>query len=189
MRRVLLLIVLLCALCAYGAPENSVSASTEDVILDIFNAVTEISEVDFEQLQTDLYALHANPIDLNHTSDEELSQLYFLSPQQIDEILAYADKHPFESLYELRLIRSLTDFDIRNLLPFVMISPSRDRDKNKLYARDVFADAKHDMTVRIDARDLENSKTADPVFAQMRYRFDYRRRVIFGGQVRRPVYR
>ena len=62
--------------------------SLDEVIMDIFNAATELGEVDYEQLQSDLYALNANPIDLNNTSDEELQQLYFLSPRQIDDILA-----------------------------------------------------------------------------------------------------
>ena len=91
----------------------------DDIILDIYNAATEISETDFEQLQSDLYALHESPIDLNNTSDEELTQLYFLSPRQIDDILSYADRHPFQSLYELRMIPSLEDYEIRDLLPFV----------------------------------------------------------------------
>ena len=52
----------------------------DEVVLDIYNAVTEFGEVDYEQLQTDLYALHDAPIDLNNTSDAELSRLYFLSP-------------------------------------------------------------------------------------------------------------
>ena len=81
----------------------------DEIVLDIYHTVTELSEIDYEQLQSDLYALHESPIDLNHTSDEELAQLYFLSPQQIDAILAYADKHPFESLYELRLIPELAE--------------------------------------------------------------------------------
>ena len=46
--------------------------SLDDIILDIYNAVTELGEVDYEQLQTDLYTLHESPIDLNHTSEEEL---------------------------------------------------------------------------------------------------------------------
>ena len=100
--------------------------SLDDIILDIYNAVTEFGEVDYEQLQTDLYALHESPIDLNHTSEEELSQLWFLSPKQIDDLLVYADKHPFESLYELRMIPSLADYEIRDLLPFVIFGGLRD---------------------------------------------------------------
>lgn len=162
------------------------SAQTpEDVILDIYNAVTEIGEADFEQIQTDLYAIHANPIDLNNTTEEELSQLYFLSPKQIDDILLYADKHAFESLYELRLIAGLSDFEIRDLLPFVRVS-ERAQDNN-MYAREVFEHANHELIARVDARNIEGFEGTDPMYVQTRYRFDYKRRVVFGAQLRRPA--
>jgi len=161
----------------------------DGVVLDIYNAVTEIDAVDFEQLQTDLYALHANPIDLNHTNEEELKQLYFLSPRQIDDILLYADRHPFESLYELQLIPSLADYEIRDLLPFIQIANDQSpiTNNNIMYAREVFAHAKHELVARVDARNIEDTLSTDPVFAQFRYRFDYQRRVTFGAQLRRPV--
>ena len=143
--------------------------------------------MDYEQLQTDLYALHDAPIDLNHTSDEELSQLYFLSPQQIDDILAYAGRHPFESLYELRLIPSLTEYEIRDLLPFVQIRNHKSEIINqKLYPREVFAHATHEIIMRVDARNIEGMEGTDPMYVQGRYRFDYQRRVTFGAQLRRP---
>ena len=166
----------------------------DDIILDVYNAVTEIGEADFEQIQTDLYALHDQPIDLNHTSDEELQQLYFLSPKQIDDILLYADKHPFESLYELRLIPSLTDYEIRDLLPFIKITNDQRLTTNDqrppnniMYAREVFAHGTHELIARTDVRNIESYEGPDPVFTQMRYRFDYRHRVTFGGQLRRPT--
>ena len=161
----------------------------DDIISDIYNAVTEIEAVDFEQLQTDLYALHANPIDLNHTNEEELEQLYFLSPRQIDDILLYADRHPFESLYELRLIPSLADYEIRDLLPFIQITNDQSpiTNNNIKYAREVFAHAKHELVARVDARNIEDTTGTDPIFAQFRYRFDYQRCVTFGAQLRRPV--
>ena len=160
--------------------------SIDDIILDIYNAVTEFGEVDFEQLQTDLYTLHESPIDLNHTSEEELAQLWFLSPRQIDDILLYADQHPFESLYELRMIPSLTDYEIRDLLPFVKLTHDASPN-NIMYAREVFHNAKHEIITRVDARDIEQFEGPDPVYTQARYRFDYQRRVIFGAQLRRPV--
>ncbi|MBO7456771.1 MAG: helix-hairpin-helix domain-containing protein [Paludibacteraceae bacterium] len=128
--------------------------SLDDVILDIYNAATELGETDYEQLQTDLYALHEAPIDLNNTSAEELSQLYFLSPRQIDEILIYADKHPFESLYELRMITSLADYEIRDLLPFVRVGARAQEHNLYLYAREVFAHASHELITRLDARNI-----------------------------------
>ena len=163
-----------------------VNFSLEDIIGDIYSNLTEFSEVDYEQLQTDLYALNANPIDLNNTSDEDLQQLYFLSPRQIDDILAYADRHPFESVYELRMIPSLTDYEIRNLIPFVRVS-ARTPEHNYMYAREVFTQARHEIITRVDARNIEAFEGSDPVYAQLRYRFDYQRKVLFGGQLRRPV--
>ena len=160
--------------------------SLDEVILDIYNAVSEFGEADFEQLQTDLYALHENPINLNNTSDEELQQLYFLSPKQIDDILLYADKHAFEELYELQMIPGLADYEIRNLIPFVRVGASA-QDNNKVYAREVFAHAKHEIITRVDARKIESYEGSDPMFVQTRYRFDYQRKVIFGGQLKRPA--
>ena len=169
---------------------SPVTPSLDDVILDIYNTASEFGDTDFEQIQTDLYALHENPIDLNHTSDEELEQLYFLSPHQIDAILAYADKHPFEELYELKLIPELTDYEIRNLLPFVTVTRNPSpvtAPYNYTYAREVFTKASHEIIARTDVRNIEQYEGPDPVFAQVRYRFDYQRKVVFGGQLRRPV--
>ena len=159
--------------------------SLDEIILDIYRAAMEVGEVDYEQLQTDLYALHENPIDLNNTSEEELSQLVFLSPRQIDDILVYADKHPFESLYELRMINSLTGYEIRNLVPFVRVCAGA-QDKT-MYAREVFAHAQHEIIARVDARNIENFEGTDPMYVQTRYRFDYQRRVVVGTQLRRRL--
>ena len=169
--------------------------SIDDIILDIYNAATELGETDYEQLQTDLYALLDAPIDLNHTSEEELSLLRFLSPRQIDDILLYAEKHPFVSLYELRMIPSLTDYEIRDLLPFVRIGSQSDTSSLPvkegpglgLSPREVFAHAKHEVLTRVDARNIEQFEGSDPMYIQTRYRFDYQRRVTAGIQLRRPA--
>ena len=170
----------LCTLPVFGQ-------SLDDIILDIYRAATEFTEVDYEQLQSDLYALHDTPIDLNHTSDEELSQLRFLSPRQIDDILLYADKHPFVSLYELRLIPSLEDYEIRDLLPFVRISNQQSETLHQQPSiQEVFAHAHHELLTRVDVQDIEGYEGSDPVYVQARYRFDYRRRVVFGARLQRP---
>ena len=178
--------LLFSAISMYGMnPDNIITGhNLDDIILDIYRTATEMGEVDYEQLQTELYSLHESPINLNATTEEELSQLPFLSPQQIDELLAYADKHPFASLYELRLIHSLADYDIRNLLPFVCLG---DAEEEKMYAREVFHYAQHELLTRVDARNIEAFEGTDPMYAQLRYRFDYKRRVTFGLQLRRPA--
>jgi len=183
-RRIILIWALFWAFPLIANP-SSLIVSIDEIIGDIYSYLTEFSEVDYEQLQTDLYAIHDNPIDLNSTSDEELSQLYFLSPQQIDDILLYADKHPFQSLYELRLIPSLADYEIRDLLPFVTIKHSTLNIQP--YPKEVFAKASHEITTRIDARNIEGYEGSDPIFVQGRYRFDYQRKITFGAQLRRPA--
>ena len=183
----IILVFLLFLLSRNGWAGDRTSFSLDEIILDIYNAVTEISETDFEQLQSDLYALHESPIDLNNTSDEELTQLYFLSPRQIDDILMYADKHPFQELYELRMIPSLEDYEIRDLLPFVKITQQTTDITNTIYPKEVFAHAKHEIITRLDARNIENFEGTDPVYFHTRYRFDYQRKVIFGAQLRRPT--
>ena len=188
-RQIRIILVLLFILPSFQG-RAGVRPNLDEVVLDIYNAVTELGEIDYEQLQSDLYALHESPIDLNHTSEEELSQLHFLSPRQIDDILLYADKHPFESLYELRMIQSLADYEIRDLLPFVQIKKSTNPlTTNPLIpsAKDVFRNAKHEIITRIDARNIESFEGTDPMYIQTRYRFDYQRRVIFGAQLRRPA--
>ena len=186
-RKILLIWGLWVGMALAAEPITSTPYALDDIILDIYNAALELGEVDYEQVQTDLYALHDNPIDLNHTSDEELSQLYFLSPHQIDEILTYADKHPFESLYELQLIQSLADYEIRDLLPFVTISNERNDEITKLYPKEVFAHANHEIIARVDARKIEEFEGSDPMYVRTSYRFDYKRRVIFGGRLNRPA--
>lgn len=207
MRRWLISIGFLCLVAVPSTAEEPLTANPsplnytiDEIVLDIYNAVTELGELDYEQLQTDLYTLHESPIDLNHTSEEELSLLHFLSPRQIDDILLYADKHPFESLYELRMIPSLADYEIRDLLPFVYINreastraesaingKANKRAAGTLHAKDVFRNAKHELLSRIDARNIEDFEGTDPMYVQTRYRFDYQRRVIFGAQLRRPA--
>ena len=188
-RQIRIILVLLFILPSFQG-RAGVRPNLDEVVLDIYNAVTELGEIDYEQLQSDLYVLHESPIDLNHTSEEELSQLHFLSPRQIDDILLYADKHPFESLYELRMIQSLADYEIRDILPFVQIKKSTNPlTTNPLTpsAKDVFRNAKHEIITRIDARNIESFEGTDPMYIQTRYRFDYQRRVIFGAQLRRPA--
>ena len=178
------LVILFLGLARFAAASNPLNANPlnlEDIILDIYNATSELGETDYEQLQTDLYALHDAPIDLNHTSDEELSLLHFLSPQQIDEILAYADKHSFGSLYELRMIQSLADYDIRDLLPFVTLT------SNPLNSNPLISNPQHEFIARVDARNIESNEAKDPIYFQTRYRFDMQRRITAGVQLRRPV--
>ena len=77
---------------------------------------------DMQALSDLLYDLHAHPIDLNHTSYEELAQLPFLDEQQLDELVEYLDRYaPVRSLGELMMLRTLTPADRQLLCEFITI--------------------------------------------------------------------
>ena len=167
-------ILLLCSISVIYAQ----SFTLDDILEDIYNQLSEDGEAPLESLQEDLLEIAANPINLNNTNANELSQLHFLSDQQIDAILLYQYQHPFQEIYELQLIHCLKDYEIRNLLPFVYVGKAADED-DKLYFREVFHYAQHEMTLRLDARNIEDFE-GDPMYGKLRYRFNYQNRVQAG---------
>ena len=156
--------------------------SVDDILEDIYNQLAEEDEILQEDLQEQLMEIAAHPIDFNHTNADELSRLLFLSDEQIDAILLYQYKHPFQDLYELQLIDCLKDYDIRNMLPFVYVGDVKKEEK--LYFREIFHYANHEITLRTDARNLEDFD-GDPMYAKLRYRFNYRNQVQAGMTVGR----
>ncbi len=169
-----------CPLCAYA----DTYPLTENIISDIYEYLTETAEVDYEELQEDLMDAASNPVNLNTATAADLERLRFLSDQQVDAILLYVYEHPMQDVAELQLIPCLEEYTLRDLRPFVYVAPPKE--DNELNIKDVFRSAHHELTLRLDTRNLENY-TGDPVFVQTRYRFRYQNRVQFGLTLRRPA--
>ena len=179
---IVILLVLFCVSTIY-----SQSFSLEDILEDIYNELSEEGEVPLEEVQEELLELASYPINLNQTTADELSKLRFLSDEQIDAILLYQYQHPFQDIYELQLIDCLKDYEIRNMLPFVEVKPTPYPSLKlgeKIYFREVFHYAKHEMTLRMDARNIEDFE-GDPMYGKLRYRFNYRNKVQAGMSVLR----
>ena len=172
-------ILSLVGLCVVLAMHGQ-SVAIEDVLEDIYNQLSEDDEILQEDVQEQLMNIAANPINLNNTNADELAELMFLSDEQIDAILMYQYEHGFKEIYELQLIDCLKNYEIRNLLPFVEVKGDRLEAKGKdIYFREVFHYAKHEMTLRVDARNIEDFE-GDPMYGKLRYRFNYRNRVQAG---------
>lgn len=183
-----LLFYMFCLLTVSVLGQSVADYTVDDVITDIYYALSENEATDYDDLHEHLLAFTEQPIDLNSTSREELLSLRFLSEKQIDDLLLYVHAHPMDSLYELRLIGSFKDYEIRNLLPFVTLRPIV-RDK-RLYVSEVFRMARHDLTLRTDGRYMEDPQRdnqTDPVYARLRYRFNYGNRVVAGLTMQRPT--
>ncbi|OFZ00416.1 MAG: hypothetical protein A2491_01950, partial [Bacteroidetes bacterium RIFOXYC12_FULL_35_7] len=72
----------------------------------------------------DLYALAANPLNLNDATEEELSKLQFLTEFEIKSILFYLKKFgPMHTLYELQMVYGLSGDKIQMMRPFVTVAP------------------------------------------------------------------
>ena len=165
----------------------------EDVLEDIFNQLSEDGDWAYEDIEEDLLSIAENPMDLNEVTGEDLSRLMFLSDEQIDAILMYQYQHGFREVYELQLIDCLKDYEIRNLLPFVEVKGDslgvqefRSSRGKKMYFREVFHYAKHEMTLRVDARNMEDFE-GDPMYGKLRYRFNYQNRVQAGVTIDRAT--
>ena len=157
---------------------------TEDIIGDIYEYLTETAAVDYEELQEDLMDAAAHPVNLNTATAADLERLRFLTDQQVDAILLYVYEHPMQDIAELQLISCLEDYTIRDLRAFVYAAPAPK--DNRLNIKEVFRSARHELTLRLDTRNIENY-TNDPVFVHTRYRFHYLNRVQFGLTLKRPA--
>ena len=178
-RRIIICLGLCVAMATLGQ-----DIRVEDVLEDIFNQLSEDGDLAYEDIEEELLSIAENPMDLNKVTGEDLSRLMFLSDEQIDAILMYQYQHGFKELYELQLIDCLKDYEIRNLLPFVRVDSLgvqefRSSGGKKMYFREVFHYAKHEMTLRADARNIEDFD-GDPMYGKLRYRFNYQNRVQAG---------
>ena len=154
-----------------------------DILEDIYGQLAEYG-IAMDDVAEQLMEIAEHPIDLNQTNAEELGQLCWLTDEQIDDILLYQYQHAFVSVYDLQLIHSLKDYDIRNLLPFVYVGEVKETEK--IYFREVFHYAKHEITLRADARNIEDYEN-DPMYGKLRYRFDYQKKVQAGLTICRPT--
>ncbi len=163
-------------------PLVAADSDVELIIDDIYRQLTELESVESGELQEELLQYAANPIDLNSATEEDLRKLRFLSDSQIDAILMYVYKHPMESVNELDLIGELPSYQARNLRAFVSVK-SKEND-SRIYGKDVFQYAKHEVITRADVRNIE-SYDSDPIFAQVKYKFNYNNKVQFGVNISR----
>lgn len=178
MRRIIVII-----LCLLSMGLTAQTFSLQDILEDIYGQLAE-EGMPMEDMAEQLMELASHPINLNQTNAEELGQLSWLSDEQIDDILMYQYQHPFVDVYELQLIASLKDYDIRNLLPFVYVG--KVEDTKKIYFREVFRYAQHEITMRADARNIEDYE-GDPMYGKLRYRFNYQNHVQMGLTIGRPT--
>lgn len=80
------------------------------------------TELDLQELSERLHYYLRNPIRLNNTDERELMSLFFLSSQQVTNILQHRDKSgAFVSILELQAVLGMDAVSLARLYPFVSV--------------------------------------------------------------------
>ena len=118
MRWLILLFFLICFSSIF-----SQSADLQEVLKTLSQRYDEAANYeDMAALLTDLYS---NPISINGNSREDLEQLFFLTDEQIENILySHYMQGDFTSPYQLQRVDGLDSTTIRCMVPFISFAPS-----------------------------------------------------------------
>lgn len=170
--------ILILFVAVYTIAQDILSFSFNDILQDIYEEQLEQErDVDFEQLSEQLIWLHENPININKATEDDLRQIPFLSTKQINDILLFIYQKPIESIYELQLVGSLAEYEVRNLSFFIKVTHVEE--EKPFYWREMFKYGHHEISIRADARNIENN-LPDPFYAYLKYRFNYSNKVELG---------
>jgi len=130
MNKVLLLAVLWLTTLSISAQQKEEWEALYQQLYAADDDNEEDREADYELL----WQLSEHPIDLNHTSRDDLELIPFLSEQQVMDIIEYLDRYgPMRSLGELRMIKSL-DYRVISLLPHFVYAGEVVKEKHKPFS-------------------------------------------------------
>ncbi|MDD3860075.1 MAG: helix-hairpin-helix domain-containing protein, partial [Bacteroidales bacterium] len=126
------------------AQEETIS-SLDEIIEEI--ASSSDVELDYTTLFQSLETLYYDPIDLNTATEEELSDLIFLTEFQIFSLVNYRKKFGnYSTLYELQFVDGIDPITLKRLLPFVIVSDGETKSKTDF--QKIFTYGRHNTMLR-----------------------------------------
>lgn len=158
----------------------------QQIIEDISENVPE--DFDFSELAERLSLYLKNPVEINKISREQMQELFFLSPLQINAFLDYRKENG--KLIDLLELQSVDGFDlltIRRFMNFVYIGPQNSLDAVSL--KNLYHKGANDLMIRY-SQYLQKQKgyiipegaekpaySGTPQRVYLRYRYNYGRNV------------
>lgn len=131
------------------------TTSQTDIVLQSWLESNQNEEVDFALQLENLEQLKDHPIDLNTAGESDLNRLFFLSENQIRDILNHRYLYgQYLALEELQTIASLKTEEIQMMLPYVRL-PSKEQTNGLL--PQIFSGGRHSLYLKTK-RILEKSK-------------------------------
>ncbi len=164
----------------------------KDAIDNLIEEIAESSdeELDYTQLYEDLYYYAQNPLNLNTATRQDLEKIQFLSDFNIEDILEYQrTAGEMKSIYELQLLESFSDEDIRHILPFVTVAPKEEKSipdfkevinygRNNLFLRTQFI--VQQQKGYTDEVDIDKRYRGNRFKYYTRYQFQYKQKIKLG---------
>jgi hypothetical protein len=132
---------------------NPVDGYSQDDNQDLFERMTErLSEIsdkpiDFSEISQGLDYLQDHPINLNNTTQEELSQLVFLDDRQINNLIRYILSYgTIYSVYELKVVDGFDSATLLKILPYVSVGP--EREKHPVRIKNLLTSGRNQLVIR-----------------------------------------
>lgn len=173
-------------LCGFGFLPSNVSMAQNTYLETIDRIVENLEmsddEVVLDDTYEDLLRLAENPLNVNTCTREQLEQLFFLSPYQIENLLYYRYSYgDLYTVYELQLIDGFDEETIQFLLPFIYVRKSELQSEG-ITLQNAFRYGKNQVLLRTDCT-IQKKKgythlatdaqryVGNPLYTQFRYRF------------------
>ncbi len=103
-------------------------------IIEDYVSQSETSSDDVEMLYEQLYDLYEHPINLNTATIDQLEQIPFITPRQINAFLQYRKRFgQLLNIYELQAVYSFDQQTVLSILPFVTFQEVEENYKRKIY--------------------------------------------------------
>lgn len=173
---------LLVALFTFYFHYANAQIDIENIIESIVNETCD--EIDYSTLTERLYYYHQNPININKASKEQLQELLFLSPLQINQLLHYRTINGlFINTLELQAIESIDTETVQKIMPFITTGSSKLFNNQSI--KQIMVNADHDLIIRYKRllemqRGFNNSESPSakylgcPNHLQARYKFNFK---------------
>ena len=105
------------------------NSNAQELDLESFierNFEVQDQDLNYEDIYESLFIYYTRPLDINKASADQLSDLYILTPRQIESLLTYRVAHgKLLSIYELQVIPEWDIATIRKLEPFITVGTSK----------------------------------------------------------------
>lgn len=186
-----------------------ISISQEDLMFNIEQIIEEIAvsynednteseQLDYSELYSVLESFYNDPINLNLATNDELSQLFFLTEFQIYSIINYRTRYGnFLSIYELQNVDGIDIETLKFLLPFVFVDLIKSTGTTTPKFKNMFKYGKNTLITRyqqqiqkaegykITEQDIIDKKATnryigDPSKLYLKYNYSYKRDLSIG---------